>query len=170
MFRRFARDQVSEALGDTPVVVVQGPRQCGKTTLVREFAGHDPHFVTLDDALALDFATRNPDGFISQFSGPVVIDEVQRAPGLIMAIKKAVDSDRRPGRFLLAGSADVMLLPKLSESLAGRMETIALWPLSQAEIEGGDGSFVERLFSGQNSRQVEPLPQRGDGSVWDRIC
>jgi predicted AAA+ superfamily ATPase len=180
MFRRFAHHRIAEALRDTPVVVVQGPRQCGKTTLVRAFAGRGVPFVTLDDALTLEAATRNPDGFVAQFRDQVVIDEVQRAPGLFMAIKKAVDEDRRPGRFLLTGSADVMLLPKLSESLAGRMETVPLWPLSQAEIEGGGDYFVRELFEERNRSGESPEERReryslvlrkelsGD-NVWERI-
>jgi predicted AAA+ superfamily ATPase len=160
VFKRLAESRLKDALGDTPVVVVQGPRQCGKTTLVRQTG---LPFVTLDDALALDFATRNPDGFIAQFDGPIVIDEVQRAPGLFMAIKKAVDADRRPGRFLLTGSSNVLLLPRLSESLAGRMETVPLWPLSQAEIGGGEGGFVSGLFRGSPS-PLAPLPQKGEES------
>jgi predicted AAA+ superfamily ATPase len=156
------------------VVVVQGPRQCGKTTLVREFGGP---FVTLDDSLALDAAVRNPDGFIAQFPDQVVIDEVQRAPGLFRAIKKAVDADRRPGRFLLTGSSNVLLLPRLSESLAGRMEVVPLWPLSQAEIAGSDGLDVPSLFSaGEGVSPLTPSGGRGaDGAapspaLWERVC
>lgn len=142
---------------DTPVVVVQGPRQCGKTTLVRQFEGP---FVTLDDSLALDAATRNPDAFIAQFPERVVIDEVQRAPGLFRAIKKAVDADRRPGRFLLTGSSNVMMLPRLSESLAGRMEVVPLWPLSQAEVEGREGVNIKLLFASDAEFRANwhPLP------------
>ena len=155
------------AMGDTPVVVVQGPRQCGKTTLVRRFVGEGVPFVTLDDSLALDAAVRNPDAFVSQFRGSVVIDEVQRAPGLFRAIKKSVDADRRPGRFLLTGSSNVLLLPRLSESLAGRMEVVPLWPLCQAEVEGG-GRFIQDVFSRDPSPPT-PLPQRGEGSAWERV-
>ena len=169
MFRRLAERRLKDALADTPVVVVQGPRQCGKTTLVRQ-VGEGVPFVTLDDSLALDAAVRNPDGFLAQFPDRVVIDEVQRAPGLFMAIKKAVDADRRPGRFLLTGSSNVLLLPKLNESLAGRMEVVPLWPLTRAEIAGTEGGLVQGLFS------AEPLPTgprystKGEGSFWEAVC
>ena len=162
-------------MGDTPVVVVQGPRQCGKTTLVRRFVGEGVPFVTLDDSLALDAAVRNPDAFVSQFRGSVVIDEVQRAPGLFRAIKKSVDADRRPGRFLLTGSSNVLLLPRLSESLAGRMEVVPLWPLCQAEVEGVEGGFVERMLAA-GGPLPQPLPLKthehrfqGEGGVWERV-
>ena len=183
-FPRLAEGRVREALADTPVVAVQGPRQCGKTTLVKRFPGQ---FVTLDDSLALDAAVRNPDGFLAQFPDRVVIDEVQRAPGLFRAIKKSVDADRRPGRFLLTGSSNVLVLPRLSESLAGRMEVVPLWPLAQAEVCGGEGGFVWEAFgkehgppartSGRTVAPPEngpspraPLPWRGEGGVWERVC
>jgi hypothetical protein len=102
-----------------------------------------------------------------------VIDEVQRAPKLFMAIKKAVDADRRPGRFLLTGSSNVLLLPRLSESLAGRMETVPLWPLSQSEVRGGEGQFVRELFTREHRDSPSPpapLPERGEGGLWDVVC
>src|SRR6185503_4495062 len=107
----------------------------------------------------------NPDAFMKQFKDWVVIDEVQRAPGLFRAIKRSVDADRRPGRFLLTGSANVLLLPKLSESLAGRMEMVPLWPLSQAEMRDGKGGFVETAFSGE----AFPLPSFHFSNTWVSI-
>ncbi|MEX2243532.1 MAG: ATP-binding protein [Fimbriimonadaceae bacterium] len=169
MYPRLAEERVRAAMGDTPVVVVQGPRQCGKTTLVRRFVGEGVPFVTLDDSLALDAAVRNPDAFVSQFRGSVVIDEVQRAPGVFRAIKKSVDADRRPGRFLLTGSSNVLLLPRLSESLAGRMEVVPLWPLCQAEVEGVEGGFVQRVFAAGDPSPLAPLPRRGEGDCWERV-
>ncbi|MDT0994004.1 AAA family ATPase, partial [Pseudomonas aeruginosa] len=77
------------------------------------------------------------------------LDEVQRAPGVFLAIKAAVDRDRTPGRFLLTGSANVLLLPQIADSLAGRMEVLNLWPLAQSEIERQPLSMIDRLFSGQ---------------------
>lgn len=162
-----AEVRVREALADTPVVVVQGPRQCGKTTLVREFGGP---FVTLDDSLALDAAVRNPDGFIAQFPDRVVIDEVQRAPRLFRAIKKAVDADRRPGRFLLTGSSNVLLLPRLSESLAGRMEVVPLWPLTQAEVEETEGLAIDELFSSSHGLPARTSVQTVAPIDWNRVC
>ncbi len=152
MYRRNISSQLKDALADTPVVLLGGARQTGKTTLVRE-QGMTPaaaSYATLDDLDVLSAATSDPVGFIAGLSGsgePVILDEVQRAPGLFPVIKASVDRDRRPGRFLLTGSTNVLLLPKLSESLAGRMELLTLWPLSQAEIAGVRESFVDKVFA-----------------------
>ena len=155
MYRRNIESQLQDALLDTPVVLLNGARQTGKTTLVRGegVAPSQASYVTLDDLEVLSAATSDPAGFLAGLSAsgePVILDEVQRAPGLFPAIKASVDRDRRPGRFLLTGSANVLLLPKLSESLAGRMEILTLWPLSQAEIQGTTTSFVDALFSAQS--------------------
>jgi uncharacterized protein len=106
------------ALADTPVVCVLGPRQAGKTTLARMF---EPQYgyVSLDDPAALAFAESDPMGFVSALPDPVILDEVQGVPELLRAIKLAVDNDRCPGRFLLTGSANLLLLPRLGDSLAG---------------------------------------------------
>jgi predicted AAA+ superfamily ATPase len=151
MFRRNILHPLRDALSDTPVVLLGGARQTGKTTLVREPETGLPasHYVTLDDLAVLGAAASDPVGFLSGLSAagePVILDEVQRAPQLFPVLKASVDRDRRPGRFLLTGSANVLLLPKLSESLAGRMEILTLWPLAQAEIEGVSRSVVDRLF------------------------
>lgn len=141
---------VLRALDDTPVVMVEGPRQAGKSTLVRDFgiAGVGAAYVTLDDAIDLAAATADPQAFVRR-QGMLVIDEVQRAPELLLAIKAEVDRDRRPGRFLLTGSADVLTLPRVSESLAGRLELLRLWPFSQSEIARLPfAAFVGRLFAG----------------------
>lgn len=145
MVERFVTSRLREALADTPVVVVQGPRQCGKSTLVQSL-GHGP-YVTLDDALDRSASSLTPASFLTR-SPRMVIDEVQREPGLFREIKKQVDSARSPGRFLLTGSANVMLVPKLADSLAGRMEVVPLWPLSQAEIEGSSAAFADVAFGG----------------------
>lgn len=105
LYPRFAADRVTTALKDTPVVMVNGPRQCGKTTLVRQFAGKNRIYITLDDDTTLEAARNDPTGFVRGLD-KVIIDEVQRAPELLRAIKKSVDADRRPGRFLLSGSAN----------------------------------------------------------------
>lgn len=147
-YQRAAATRIATALQDTPVVMLNGPRQCGKTTLVRSFLGPSRSYVTLDDATQLTAARADPSGFLRPHTF-MVLDEVQRAPDLLRAIKKSVDDDRRPGRFLLTGSADVMTLPAISESLAGRMEVITLLPLSQAEIRGQAGTFLAQAFSGK---------------------
>lgn len=136
------------ALGDTPAVMVVGPRQAGKSTLVRELAAgpHPARYVSLDDIRNLEAAREDPVGFIENAAGPLVVDEIQRAPELLLPIKASIDADRRPGRFILTGSAQVMLLPTVSESLAGRVELHTLWPFSQAEIEGVAGGMVDRLL------------------------
>lgn len=145
---------IIEALSDTPVVMLNGARQTGKSTLAKALTGksYPARYVTLDDATSLAAAKHDPDGFISGLGGPAIIDEIQRAPELFMAIKAAVDLDRRPGKFLLTGSANVMLLPRLSESLAGRMEIFTLWPFSQGEFCGITEDFIDTVFS------EEPLP------------
>lgn len=148
MFKRMLEDRLREALTDTRVVLVNGPRRAGKTTLVRDVAGKSHQYVTLDDDTVLNFALEDPQGFLRGFDR-VIIDEVQRAPNLLLAIKRAVDEDSRPGRFLLTGSANVMSLPKVADSLAGRIEILTLMPLSQAEILGGSGDFISSLFAGR---------------------
>ena len=153
MYRRLLTKPLTDALVDSPVVLVNGARQTGKTTLVQSLAAQRPAtYLTLDDIGVLSAARSDPQGFLAGLSGPVVLDEVQHAPGLFPALKAAVDKQRTPGRFLLTGSANVLLLPKLSESLAGRMEVLTLWPLAQAELvpaehAGAAGNLVDALFS-----------------------
>jgi hypothetical protein len=149
MFPRHMTGLLLDALADTPVVLLHGARQTGKSTLAQWLAEkkHKARYVTLDDAGVLSAARSDPSGFIHGLESPVVIDEVQRAPELFPAIKVSVDRNRKPGRFLLTGSANVLLLPRLAESLAGRMEILKLWPLSQGEIEGAKEGFVDGLFA-----------------------
>ena len=113
-------------MADTPVVLLAGPRQSGKTTLVRQWAGEPGglRYLTLDDELTLLAARQDAIGMVRSLDR-AVIDEIQRAPQLLLAIKKSVDEDRRPGRFLLTGSANLMTLPSVAESLAGRMERLS---------------------------------------------
>ena len=150
LFPRGASARVATAMTDTPVVLVNGPRQCGKTTLVRSlFHGERPYF-TLDDDTTLASAKTDPIGFIRQID-TATLDEVQRAPELLRAIKGAVDNDRRPGRFLLTGSANILALPTVSESLAGRMEVVTLLPLGRAEMLREKGNFLDKAFAGELS-------------------
>ncbi len=148
MYPRFIERRVREALADTRVVLLCGPRQSGKTTLARHIAGDTIPFVTLDDATVFESVSADPVGFIRSFDR-AVIDEVQRVPGLILAIKTAVDADPRPGKFLLTGSADLMTLPRVADSLAGRMGIARLLPLAQAELRGAPVSFLHRAFAGE---------------------
>lgn len=174
---------VEAALQDSPVVLLGGARQTGKTTLALEHVGGETAtaYVSLDDAITLSaarsdaagfleglLATRLGDGSTPHVSTPLVIDEVQHAPELFPAIKLIVDRSRRekrraPGKFLLTGSANVLLLPKISESLAGRMEILTLWPLAQAEIEGSAGDFVDSLFA-TDFRLSLPVVRDGEKS------
>lgn len=156
MLRRNITPNILAALADTPVVLVHGARQTGKTTLVREIARteHPADYITFDDPAVRATAQNDPHGFIDNLAGPVVIDEVQRAPELALAIKASVDRNRKPGRFLLTGSANVLLVPRLSDSLAGRMEIQTLWPLSQGEIEGVRESFIDRLFAAKTLKHA----------------
>ena len=125
MFRRNIQVALRQAMSDTPVVLLNGARQTGKTTLAQASAERSgTQYFTLDDAATLALAGGDPSGFIRNLDGPVVIDEIQKAPALFPAIKLAVDRNRQAGRFLLTGSANVMTLPGLSDSLAGRMEMI----------------------------------------------
>lgn len=122
----------------------------------------------MDTAAVLAAATDDPDGFVAGLARPAVVDEAQRAPALAVAIKAAVDADRRPGQFLLTGSAGVMALPRLAESLAGRMELHTLWPLSQGEIEGVRETFVDRLFEAELSSFAKA--SSAEAETVDRLC
>lgn len=148
LYPRRLESRIAEAMADTPVVLLAGPRQAGKTTLVRQMSGAGMRYLTLDDELTLMSARDDPVGMIRSLDR-AVIDEIQRAPQLLLAIKKSVDEDRRPGRFLLTGSANLMAVPKVADSLAGRMETLLLLPLSQGEIEGQTANWLDRVFAGQ---------------------
>ncbi len=151
MHRRNITAKVDTALGDTPVVLLNGARQTGKSTLARQIAdARDGQYVTLDDATILAAAASDPAGFLSGLADFAVIDEVQRAPQLFPAIKLLVDRNRKPGRLLLTGSANVFMLPNLAESLAGRMEIIPLLPLTQVELLDRPENLVDLLFTSQS--------------------
>lgn len=159
MRRRHLESLLREALADTPVVLLVGARQTGKTTLARKLCeALGGQYASLDDAVTLAGAAADPAGFVRGRAAPFVIDEVQAAPALLRAIKQAVDADRRPGRFLLTGSANVLALPRVSESLAGRMEVRTLWPLSQGEIHGRTEGFLGALFGDAPLRFARARP------------
>jgi uncharacterized protein len=136
------------AIERSPVVLIVGPRQSGKTTLIKSLQGY--HFVTLDDIRFLDAARTDPMGFIAQLPKPVIIDEIQRAPDLFLAIKHDVDQNRHFGRYVLTGSANPFMIPKVGDSLAGRVEILTLYPFSQSELVGVTESFVDLLWSDFN--------------------
>jgi uncharacterized protein len=144
---RHAQRAVADALADTRVVLVNGARQAGKSTLVSLIAaGRDAERRDLDRAQIRQAAITDPTGFVA-YPELMIIDEIQRVPDLLLAIKTEVDSDPRPGRYLLTGSARVRGLRGLPDTLAGRMETIELWPFSQGEIDGQPDQFVDDVFT-----------------------
>jgi predicted AAA+ superfamily ATPase len=152
------------------VVLINGSRQVGKSTLVgaKNLVG-TRHYFTFDDNSVLAAAKRDPSGFVAGLSLPVTLDEVQHVPELFPAIKQTVDSARKPGQFLLTGSANVLLLPKLSESLAGRMEVLTLSPFSQGELAGIQEDFVDRLFSGAPPAPAQPRSALTREELFKRI-
>ncbi|GLH65644.1 ATP-binding protein [Geothrix edaphica] len=158
---------MDRALGDTPVVFLAGARQTGKSTLVR-CLGPESGYRTLDDLGVLAAAQADPEGFIGTLGDRTILDEVQRAPDLLLPIKASVDRDRRPGRFILTGSANVLALPKVADSLAGRMEVLTLWPLAQAELDAHPPGFVDACFSGHPERlQISGITR---GELFRRIA
>ncbi len=169
MLQRHISSRLLDALADSPVVLLHGARQTGKSTLVQHITStnHPARYLTLDDAAVLGAATADPAGFLAGIEGPIALDEVQRAPELFLAIKADVDRNRKPGRYLLTGSANVLMLPKLSESLAGRMEILPLWPLSQGEIAGKRESFIDMLFTDKPIKAV--VASRDGPALIDRI-
>ena len=150
MYNRLVERRVEEALADTPVVLIVGPRRVGKTTLAKKMGMGKLKLVylTLDDRTTLNAAQADPMGFVRGLDC-AIIDEIQRAPELLLAIKKSIDDDYRPGRFLLTGSANVLTLPKVADSLAGRIETIHMLPLAHVEVSGRSSSFLDGIFKGQ---------------------
>lgn len=147
VFKRKIESLLYKALDRSPVTLLNGARQVGKTTLVQKVAAEKGYsYITFDDELVYLAAKNNPEGFISAVSRPVIIDEVQRVPEIFLAIKRNVDKDRVAGSYLLTGSANPLLLPRLGDSLAGRMEVLELLPLSQSEMLGGSDGFIDWAF------------------------
>jgi uncharacterized protein len=149
LYPRYIEPRVLESLTDTPVVLIHGPRQCGKTTLAR-LVGDARGFTYLsfDDDVQRSAAQVDPVGYVADLPEHVILDEVQRVPELFTSLKAAVDARRKPGRYILTGSAHVLLVPRLADSLAGRMAILRLHPLSQAEIAGSRADFLHALFRG----------------------
>ena len=163
---------VEAALADTPVTMLIGPRQSGKSTLAQALVerAENARYVSLDRGLNLSAAREDPAAFISGSERTMVIDEVQRVPELLLEIKASVDEDRRPGRFVLTGSADVLTLPRVAETLAGRMEVLRLWPLSQGEIEGRREGFLDALLAGAPDALEAGAPAAERGGLSARIA
>jgi len=169
MIRRNITQNVLDALADTPVVLINGARQTGKSTLAKSIAEktHPARYITLDTASVLAAVRNDATGFLAGLDGAVVIDEVQKAPELFSAIKADVDHQRRPGKYLLTGSANVLLVPNLSESLAGRIEILSLWPFSQGELIAHKETFVDKLY--ENKIPFKNYPPELPLSLQDRI-
>jgi len=156
---RLLVSRIKVAMKDTPVICLLGPRQCGKSTLVRTaFPKHT--YLNLDQEEILLTALRDPAGFVKNLPERVILDEVQRAPRLMRAIKISVDNDRRPGRFILTGSANLLLLPQLSDSLAGRMEVLQLHPFTEAEKERHAGKFLKNFLTKKIKPHIEGSPTK----------
>ena len=200
-YPRYVEPRLAEALEDSPVVLIHGPRQCGKTTLAQygyapdyfkwgddhmtwgkdRFAWGPPRqkhqdytYISFDDAVVRDGAQADPMGFVADLPERVILDEIQRAPGLFEALKMEVDRRRVPGRFILTGSTNVLLIPALSESLAGRLQIVRLHPLAQYELAdhaapvdsfSGTG-FLNALFG--NGFEMRQTGRLGKGLI-DRI-
>jgi len=166
-YPRFAEARLLEALADSPAVLVHGPRQSGKTTLARSVGNRLGYaYLTCDDDTVREAALWDPVGFVADLPARAILDVVQRVPELFTTLKAAIDRDRSPGRFILTGSANVLLLPRLSDSLAGRMDVLRLHPLAQAEIERKEPRFLERLFTGEF--QAPPKRRLASGLL-DRV-
>lgn len=147
---RFLRQKLQAALQDTPVVLIHGPRQCGKTTLARTWEAEAGYaYLSFDNDIQRAAAQSDPVAFVADLPDRCILDEVQRVPALFTSIKLTVDRDRRPGRFIFTGSANILTLPKIADSLAGRMEILRLYPLAQAELHHRPAGILDALFRNQ---------------------
>lgn len=167
LYPRYIEPRLLEALEDSPVVLIHGPRQCGKTTLaqvVGEPLGYT--YLNFDEEVLRGAVEADPVGFVADLPERAILDEVQRVPGLFLALKTAVDRQRAAGRFMLTGSANVLLVPKLADSLAGRIQLLRLHPLSQNELARQKAGFLDALFGGGfKTRRYERLA----GELAERI-
>lgn len=158
-YPRWQKNMIADAMKTRRVLLLGGARQCGKTTLAKQLVSDTTEYRTLDDLAAREVARIDPTGFVKHGKGKktMIIDEVQRAPELLSAIKLAVDEDTRPGQFLLTGSANIRSLPGVKESLAGRIRRLRLRPLTQGEILQTEADFLERAFNSHflNSEKVK---------------
>jgi predicted AAA+ superfamily ATPase len=170
IYERWQYSIIKHALKTRRVIVLSGPRQCGKTTLVKELAGPDVFYRTLDDITLMEAAQHDPQGFIQHDRGLMIIDEIQRVPLLLQAIKQEVDIHQVAGRFLLTGSANIQSLPGVTESLAGRVRKIRLRPLAYGEIYRHLPIFLEEAFSQRFSIASELQEYTKDQYLLDAIA
>jgi len=143
MYKRYLHDSIQEAMKVFPAILITGARQSGKSTLSMSLC---ENYITLDDIMMLTLAKNDPMMFVSRLKTPIIIDEIQKAPELLSAIKMAIDSDRTSGQFILTGSANVLDFKNVGDTLAGRVALFELSPLSAVEVEGSSQLFVESLF------------------------
>ena len=150
LFPRHIKPLLLEALKDSPAVLIHGPRQCGKTTLARMVEKTKKYtYISFDDDVVVSAAKIDPIGFVNSLPNKVILDEIQKAPYLFSALKTVIDNNKTSGRFILTGSANILHLPKLSDSLAGRMHILRLHPLSQRELKQSKPNFLNTLFQCQ---------------------
>ena len=167
LYRRLAESALAAALADTPVVLTHGPRQCGKTTLAQQVGRRRGfRYYTFDDAATLAAARADVTGFVARLERRAILDEVQRVPELFAALKPTVDANRASVRLILTGSSNVLLVPRLSDSLAGRIEILRLYPLAQIELERAPAAFLNALFS---DRQIFPPGRTLGKEIAERI-
>jgi len=167
LYRRLAESALAAALADTPVVLIHGPRQCGKTTLAQRVGRRRGfRYYTFDDAATLAAARADVTGFVARLERRAILDEVQRVPELFAALKPTLDANRASVRLILTGSSNVLLVPRLSDSLAGRIEILRLYPLAQIELERAPPAFLNALFS---DRQIFPPGRTLGKEIAERI-
>lgn len=166
MFQRFLKNSINEMTRLFPVVYLAGPRQSGKSTLVKNFLQPDRDYFTMDNLQTLSSAKQNPQEFIKLCKNPCVLDEIQRCPELLLPIKEFVDESQKKGHFLLTGSADILAMPQVSDSLAGRMAIFELLPLSVQEIFGKQKSWILEIFTNPS---VDVFSDKSN-LTYDDIC
>lgn len=161
IYQRNILDVVTDSIQYSPATLINGARQTGKSTFIQmSFVGPDNFsYINLDDLTLLGLAKSEPVLFLSQLEARAAIDEIQRTPELLLPLKKVIDENRTTRRFLLSGSANILTLPKLSESLAGRLEVHTIWPLSQGEIHGVKERFIDFAFSEDSPPPVKTWTQ-----------
>ena len=147
LYSRWQRHKIEQAMATRRVVLLVGARQCGKTTLAKQLITEETAYLTLDDTTLREAAENDPQNFVKHKLKTLIIDEIQRAPSLLPAIKKVVDEETQPGQYLLTGSANIQALPSTQESLAGRVSKVRLRPLTQGEIKGNKPDFLTHAFS-----------------------
>jgi uncharacterized protein len=157
-------DTVVAAMQESRVVALLGARQAGKSTVARILASErlPAEYLTLDDEPVRSLAAGDPQGFVAELGRRTVIDEVQRAPELLLAIKSRVDRDGTPGQFLLTGSANLRRIPTVADALPGRVDYLTLWPFTQGEINGRPENLLACLFAGEAPRIADAPVGRGE--------